>query len=473
MQVSASGHHPRPWADQHDDEDDNEDLNQEQMEESSTSSEQYVWDLFGDEQEHDVDIANDEHVETQPKAKRARKTHRRTQTHSSKGKRLRQLETGMTQMQEQIALVLSALGRQSEQPACAGALRADMPWPAGLPLAENMVCTVPGDGCCLWHSLSLCKGGEMAQIHLPQVGYQMREEILGWMGTHQQEVGNLLGCEAGAVDGMIQLWRHDWADARALIIASYLNNVSVLVMNVQEGKIEVFHAAQDPILTGHVWAVRFGSDHYDMIQTPSRADLDRLRQNVRIHPWKTPHMPILRGGFHSLKQAAATLSRRRAILMRAKRHEHGEKTERKGRSDPTEHALITWNMGGFRSNSGDLQNILKVREPLLMAIQETRLGKDHVPGVQKMLNSMGYGMFHGPTPAWGKNAKGQHVLKIADTPGLAFIYHQNMHVAPYLPHTEGGKELVKKGTTAYVASATARCAGCLNDQLLCCCWTSE
>ena len=214
-----------------------------------------------------------------------RKTGRKAVT-QQKGRRLRTLEQGLMAVQAQMSELVGALSRQQVVQVRTGPQRGSMPWPEGLVLPSDAVTHVLGDGNCLWHSLAVqanLKGVE----HLPEGGLQLKEQYLTWMQEHTSEAAALWGCEEAAIPPLIQHWRDDWADGRALLLASLLANVSILLFNRHDNRIQVFHAGQGAPLSGGVWTVLYDGQHYDSLRNPGQEELSKVRTLIPMVPGST------------------------------------------------------------------------------------------------------------------------------------------------------------------------------------------
>ena len=174
---------------------------------------------------------------------------------------------------------------------------------------------MPGDGNCLWHSLAVqanLKGPE----HLPEGGLQLKEQYLQWMHDHADEAAALWGCEEAAILPLIQHWREDWADGRALLLASFLANVSILLFNRHDNRIEVFHAGRGGPLSGGVWTVLYDGQHYDSLRNPGADEIMKVRNMMPMVPWKHSQKNPLRGGYVGRIIHAPPSVRNRRLLQR-------------------------------------------------------------------------------------------------------------------------------------------------------------
>ena len=417
------------------------------MDTSSESSEASFkpWDLFDMEERAAPKREQDqtEQEEGPPARKKARKTGRKTSS-SQKGRRIKVLEQGFNLIQQQMSQLMGALQQKNVVEVRAGPQRGSMPWPEGMSMPEDAITKVPGDGNCLWHALAVCKAGAAAVGQLPKLGLESKKEYLDWMGGHGGEVAELWGCGEEAIPAVVQLWQEDWADGRALLLASWLNNVSVLLFNAAEQKIEVFHAANDPVLSGTVWAVMFNGGHYDSIRTPTRDDLSRIRSVITMLPWKHSSKNPLKGGSSSLPPVVLSKGgRRRKILRDAKKR--SRESRDKGQKEVSRAGCMTWNVGGLRTNLSQLLSYLSVHEPAIACIQEVRLAREQQGSIQRLLVKRGYQSVWGAPAGWGKNRRGQPSLLFGETPGVAILCKLEVPCSKVTFNTAGGRELERQG----------------------------
>ena len=281
-----------PWADQ--EEEDVEDHEMDSRDDTESEESFVPWDLFEEQQQH-IDINDDQHVEAGPARKRQRRAVKKCST-QQKGKRLKMLEQGLLAVQTQMGELTGVLQRQQGVHVRTGPLRGTMTWPEGLTLPDETITRVPGDGDCLWHSLAVSKAGIEAAQTLPGSGQVFKAEYLEWLRNHQKEAVDLWGCGEEAIPGIIETWQKDWADGRALLLASYLAGVTILLFNQHDRRVEVFHAGETQALMGPVWAVVFNGSHYDSLRSPGQDDVAKVRASIPLIPWKHSSRQPLRGG---------------------------------------------------------------------------------------------------------------------------------------------------------------------------------
>ena len=365
------------------------------------------------------------------------------------------LEQGMVAMQVQMSELVGALSRQQLVQLKAGPQRGAMQWPEGVTLPSDSQILVPGDGDCLWHALAVCKAGPEAVTKLPGLGKTLKQEYLEWLSQHASEAAQLWGCGEEAIPSIVHAWQNDWADGRALLLASHLEGVSILLFNRPDQKIEVFHAGGNPALTGGVWAAVFSGSHYDALKTPGPEDIQRVRSTIPLVPWKHSARQPLRGGSYSYSHLTRVgISRKRHLLQRHKerRQRRDEKRGEQGKDmvepqpqTPTGQGIMTWNVGGMRTALQEIRVRLVEQRPNILALQEVRVSREHQGALQQALKRDGYSVLWGQPTEWGKTKNGQMRLMIGETPGVAFIYAESMKIAPWTPHTAAARELMQQG----------------------------
>ena len=425
------------WADQQDEDD--QDMDTSSAHESESGESFVPWNLFEEEGVRAADPLDDQFVEGRPR-KKARKMSKKASA-QQRGKRLRTLEQGLMAMQAQMSELVGALSQQQVVHMRTGPQRGTMPWPEGLELPSDAITRVPGDGNCLWHSLAVQANAQGAE-HLPAGGLQLKEEYLTWMKEHSSEAAFLWGCEEAAIMPLIQYWQSEWADGRALLLASHLANVSVLLFNRHENCIEVFHAGRGAPLSGQVWTVLYDGSHYDSVRNPGPAEVARVREVMPMVPWKHNPKHPLKGGYRPNAKISPP-SLRNLSLLRKKRHSPRKHTARL--QVALMGGIMTWNIGGLRTNLDMVRGTLRERQPDLVALQETRVSKEHQAAVQHLLQREGYMTVWSRLSTWGLDKRGRHILRIGEIPGVALFYRHTLDVAVCPPRTPAGREYAAQG----------------------------
>ena len=90
---------------------------------------------------------------------------------------------------------------------------------------------------------------------------------------------------------------------------------------------------------------------------------------------------------------------------------------------------MTWNVGGLRTNLETVQNYLRTYRPQIMALQETRVAREHQTAIQHSLQKEGYLAVWSPASRWGLDRRGRHILRIGEIPGVAFFHRTGVSVA--------------------------------------------
>ena len=107
--------------------------------------------------------------------------------------------------------------------------------------------------------------------------------------------------------------------------------------------------------------------------------------------------------------------------------------------------LMTWNVGGLRTNLEGVRTLLQTHKPAVMALQETRVAREHQTAMQNALQKEGYMTVWSPASRWGLDRRGRHVLRIGEIPGTAFIHREGVSMATCTPMTAAGREYAAQG----------------------------
>ena len=206
-------------------------------------------------------------------------------------------------------------------------------------------------------------------------------------------------------------------------------------------------------------ALVFRGDHYDAVAHPSIADMDSICLATSFRPWSSQQQHQMRGGFTIRNNHGPT--RRLEILRKArirgtedrlgetndtktKRAQECGIEEGKHLTVSGEQSVITWNVGGWRTQKIAILAVLEEKKPLILLLQEARVAQDHRRGFEHFFKRAGYRVIFGECPSWVRNKRGTQRID-QNIPGVVCLYKDSETVAPQTLFTPAAKESYYKG----------------------------
>ena len=148
---------------------------------------------------------------------------------------------------------------------------------------------MPGDGSCLWHSLAAWSVSNVGAAQSTATGLEYKASALRQFGEQSERVAKAWGCSGPAVHSACSEWQTEWADARAVIAAAILEDVTILVLNRKDATLERFSPTLTPPFGSRPpWLLEFTGDHFNPVTPPSQEWLQNLALTVPLHPWVKP-----------------------------------------------------------------------------------------------------------------------------------------------------------------------------------------
>ena len=133
----------------------------------------------------------------------------------------------------------------------------------------------------------------MATPQSTEAGTAYKHQILRHLRANAPTFAHAWGCEAQGLLSACEHWTDNWADARALLSISLIEQVYIIILNRRDTVIEVIGpktwSAGDEV---RCWLLEFGSDHYNPVRPPT---VDWFAR-VLFEPWKTPPQGHMQGG---------------------------------------------------------------------------------------------------------------------------------------------------------------------------------
>ena len=298
---------------------------------------------------------------------------------------------------------------------------------------------MPGDGACFWHC---CAHGGVEpgqwQINLAP---QFKAEEMQSIASEPDKVAAILHASPSVAQALQTDWARweDWADGRAMPLICVLKQVALVIINVMDGKVELFSPCANVFDSSTVWVFRLESDHFNYVHV---SDPDRLRQvlssiqlQLMLSAAEKLHL-TLRGGA-SLDGDGLDASKHQRALQCWQAAE-------KPFDIPSNVAMChSINVGGLRTHVHRLTASLGQGNHIL-AVQETLVSRQAQRTLTQSLQAGGMSVVWG-TPAPIKVNRAGHWRVDRQHPGVAVIHSANLSVHSVSCITPAAQKWVQQG----------------------------
>ena len=264
-------------------------------------------------------------------------------SHSSKQRvqrveaELSELKTNMQAMMQQLMTALRPIGMVSAETPQRRVYKSAVPFSEPTSQQPVRVAKVAGDGACMWHSVAAhLQGFQPDQSCEPRVGHELKSTLVDLFARNASECTGVLGITDNALLSIFSEWRpaQAWADMRLLALVSVHYNVSVIVMNMADARVEMISPSPQHLASTQWWGFEFANDHYEPVVPEDVARIIALVPHPSFEPWYPKQEA--RGG---ATQADASGLNAMPVL--------GKK---EGEAFAVDVRCFTWNMGGWRSH---------------------------------------------------------------------------------------------------------------------------